>query len=498
VISRTRRLAVALAAAFSADAGAVYLDPDGLGQALIYPYYTVRSQGTNAFNTYLSVVNTTGDVKVVRVRLREGRNGREALNFNLYLDAYDMWTGALVPGDDGGAALLSTDISCTNPAMTVVTPATQTTMGVNKFVLGNAAFSGASADGRGGELDRVREGYVEMIEMATLTGASAGAARIGSNGVVLNCPLLRGPTVPLTGDLQPPSGGLMGTLTLINVSLGEDFTVNAEALSSLTSQPFYRNYDSAYPDFDAAEVVPVSEVTAGGKRYRLAWTRGVDAVTSVLMQASTTNEYVLDNATASLTEWIVTMPTRRFYRTAISATAPFQFFSAQPDCDEVDWVPYTREERVQSPGCEFFYDLLSCSPLPRLCNAATVWPMANGATHMGPLVGSLNTVRWDTTPMTTNPMPPNLIGTFGNGWMRIEHGSSSPPRLLVSQPASTARDLRTGAVTPGPFRLVGLPVVGFMARTFSNGTLTCAAGACQGNYGSAFPHHADRIIEPVP
>src|SRR5689334_22385875 len=96
-------------------AQAVYLDPDGLGQALIYPYYTVRSVDGNSFNTYLSVANTTPDAKAVRVRLREGLNGRETLDFNLFLAPNDMWTGALVPSADGGAEILSSDRSCTNP-----------------------------------------------------------------------------------------------------------------------------------------------------------------------------------------------------------------------------------------------------------------------------------------------------------------------------------------------------------------------------------------------
>ena len=49
----------------SGAAQAVYEDPNGLGQALIYPYYTVQSANGNAFNTYLSVVNTTSRAKAV-------------------------------------------------------------------------------------------------------------------------------------------------------------------------------------------------------------------------------------------------------------------------------------------------------------------------------------------------------------------------------------------------------------------------------------------------
>ena len=55
-------------------AEAVYHDVNGVGQVLVYPYYTVNSSaGGNAYNTYLSVVNTTTKAKVVKVRFREGK-----------------------------------------------------------------------------------------------------------------------------------------------------------------------------------------------------------------------------------------------------------------------------------------------------------------------------------------------------------------------------------------------------------------------------------------
>src|SRR6266540_6068057 len=66
------------------NATAVSLGSDGLGQALIFPYYTVQSASGNAFNTYLSVVNHAADAKAIRVRFREGRLSREVLAFNLF------------------------------------------------------------------------------------------------------------------------------------------------------------------------------------------------------------------------------------------------------------------------------------------------------------------------------------------------------------------------------------------------------------------------------
>ena len=69
---------------------------------------------------------------------------------------------------------------------------------------------------------------------------------------------------------------------------------------------------------------------------------------------------------------------------------------------------------------------------------------------------------------------------------------------MDSLPSSTVTDLATGAPTTGALRVVGLPIVGFMARSFSNGTLTCVTGVCQGNYASAFPHKAVRSIGSAP
>jgi hypothetical protein len=43
----------------------------------------------------------------------------------------------------------------------------------------------------------------------------------------------------------------------------------------------------------------------------------------------------------------------------------------------------------------------------------------------------------------------------------------------------------------------GLPMLGFGVRTFVNGTLACSAGACQGNYGGAFPLKFGRSIAPA-
>ena len=99
-------------------AQAVNVNPDGLGQALIYPYYTTNGLGTGGttapYNSLLSVVNSTGSGKVVKVRFIEGRASKEVLDFNLWLSPFDVWTAAIIPSG-AGAGIFSTDLSCTTP-----------------------------------------------------------------------------------------------------------------------------------------------------------------------------------------------------------------------------------------------------------------------------------------------------------------------------------------------------------------------------------------------
>ena len=115
---RRKALTTALLAGLTGVAGvanianAVNINPDGTGQALIYPYYTVNDGN----QTFISVVNTTIEGKAVKVRILEGMNSREALDFNLYLSPFDVWTGVFTEASPDGPGSISTgDTSCTVP-----------------------------------------------------------------------------------------------------------------------------------------------------------------------------------------------------------------------------------------------------------------------------------------------------------------------------------------------------------------------------------------------
>lgn len=165
-------------AGIAASAQAVNINPDGLGQVLIYPYYTTRGGNT----TLVSVVNTTDNAKAVKVRFLEGQNTREVLDFNLYLSEYDVWTAALLDGSavdtecnitnglvdnqgnplegaDGGQCgvphLLTTDTSCTVPYLF---ESASTGPGLQSFL------PYALIDGGSDAIDRAAEGHFEMID----------------------------------------------------------------------------------------------------------------------------------------------------------------------------------------------------------------------------------------------------------------------------------------------------------------------------------------------
>ena len=87
---RKSSLATAVVAGLSdiADLSACACEPDALGQVLIYPYYTAQPGP--------SLVPPSGEplpvAKVVKVRFLEGYNSREVIDFNLYLNPFDVWT----------------------------------------------------------------------------------------------------------------------------------------------------------------------------------------------------------------------------------------------------------------------------------------------------------------------------------------------------------------------------------------------------------------------
>jgi hypothetical protein len=466
-------------------AEAVNVNPEGLGQVLIYPYYTTRADAAgNAYNSLLSVVNSTSSVKAVKVRFLEGKNSREVLDFNLFLSPYDVWTTAILPSASGGARIITTDRSCTLP----IIPA-----GGVDFV--NFAYTGSADDKGGTSLDRTKEGYVEIIEMATYSPGSDTAERVTHDppgGTPPGCDENNDSDAAAEADAA--TGGLFGGMTLINVGAGTDYTQDAVAIDGFYA-PFdflYTDAGSLLPNLTSASSPATSVVFNGsgggftnpGGVTTSTWPIGreVDAVSTVLMHSAVLNEYVLDAATRSGTDWVVTAPTKRFYVNVGTGNAPllFQrnFNSTAGACDDVTLNIYDREERTTSTPLTF-------SPPPPTGTTCLPWEANVITFNNSNVLASTN---------NTNISTP---AGFQNGWLRLSFIPTTPGatyhRLTNANTTFVANDGTTFGPTTATY--LGLPVVGFAVQSFTNGSLTVGGTATLSNYGGNFVHKYDPAIQ---
>ena len=456
----------ALGAAGAAQA--VNLNPDGLGQALIYPYYTTRTDAAgNAYNSLLSVVNSTASVKAVKVRFLEGKNSREVLDFNLFLSPKDVWTAAVVPMG-GGAGMTTTDASCTIPAI----PA-----GGKAFV--NFQYT---ADGADSSLDRTQEGYAEIIEMGAFADDSTTAANVTHvNGVPPGC--AKETDALAASEVLPPTGGLFGGMTVINVQSAHEYSEDAVALDNFSDVSNYNNAGSIQPDLTKASP-PQSVVFANGFVYTSFWNPGTaDAVSAVLMHDHIMNEYVLDAVTSSGTDWVVTMPTKRYYVLNGTGTPAslFQrnFNKTAGACDDVDLAIYDREENTTSTPLNF-------SPPPPTQSNALCWEANVITFNNSNVLGSKNSANI--------PVPTG----FEHGWLDVGFLPSTvtPPIHTLPSTDTFITDI-FAFFTEGPATYVGLPVVGFAAESFTNGTLVVNGTNVMSDYGGSFVQKGTRRIDAV-
>jgi len=343
------------------SAQAVSVAKNNLGQALIFPYYTVRGGWTSLFG----VTNTSNQVVAVKVRFRESYNSRDVFDFNIILSPYDLWTGWVTDGPNG-PVIRTEDTSCTvgnivgagAAGITFPTP---------------VSYVGAAADGGPTGVDRMREGYVEMIMMgaspgtpaalyplasgaihSTTTGTPPGCAALvaafqntaalgtwtgscptGTSAVAGVSGTLRGefcnyPTYSTTAGtfpLQP----LKGTYALVNGARGfnavglpvalQNFrnsgamtlqldSVGAVAFNDSWHEPSLNSATSAgfqnVPTVGASDPGPI---TGGGA--------GAAAVSGAIAHTNVINEWSRRSNPAAgwvtATDWVLTFPTKNFF-----------------------------------------------------------------------------------------------------------------------------------------------------------------------------------------
>jgi hypothetical protein len=494
-----RTLTIAIAAALGvgvSPTGAVTLSPRGTGQVLIYPYYTVNRQ-----QTLVSVINTTAHGKALKLRFREGYNGRDVANFNVYLGPYDSWVGAVFDTSGvvgtGAAAIATNDNSCTVPAFPLApVPGT-----LHALTFSNANYSqgdyGMPAGTDSGPVGviRTREGFFEIIEMGEVVDQASGSSKTLEaitpvNGLPPGCAQVQAawaaggywqanPGI----DLLPPAGGVYGAAGIVNVAQGTLYAYDATAIDGFSDVAQHTGPGDPKPNFgtaitNSAQALATAYVPIGNAMIKAQYpsaTRGADAVSAVLAADRVFNEFLTDPAVGASSEWVVTFPTKQFYvdpaivgTEVTSYLPPFEeIFGGghrglnDPGvaCNGIDFSYFDREGVIPTA-----YDCANnlCPPIhnPYLCYEAELLTFNQQDVEPGVasgILGSLHAINFSTS--------------YRSGWFD----------LSLNDSYEALRPSLEGNV------FAGQPVVGFLAVNYINANVTPGVLS---NYSAVYAHRA--------
>ena len=486
----------------------------GIGHSLVVPYFNAQ----NGNMTVLHVVNTdTVNGKAVKVRFRGALNSDDILDFQVFMSPGDVWTAAVSAGSDGVANIVTGDGTCTLPALAKGVP--------QAFVQDrlNAALSAAD------KANNTREGYVEIFNMADITptiGANENplyTAIKHVNGVApctaatLNATLvnLSTETAARAAGFDTPSTGLYGDWYIINVAQTTTFSAGATAVraevaatgaaargnfvhfpqnanaaptpDNFSADPLFRA-DSTKSDYTGAGAAKIAAANYDLPDLSTPYTtsalaanlRPLDQATKLaasLKVTSITNQYANDASISAKTDWVFSMPTRRYNVAANYAVATtdaaYRLFSdlgalhAAPGttttfaddmfnpsntvaqasngaiCVNADAQTfYDREETTKTSGAVFSPGTVSAT---RFCGETSVLSFADSGVSV--LGGSV--------------ARQNVSGVYTNGWANLSTANAGN----------------------------GLPILGASFIKLSNPSATAGTS---GTYGITWPHRFAR------
>jgi len=323
--------------------------PLNKGHILFVPYYTVQNGNATLFN----IVNTdTVNGKSVKVRFRAASNSDDVFDFQLYLSAGDVWGAAVSQNAAGIATLRTTDNSCTLPA------SVNQAFVQDRLPPVSATFTVAQ------RAAATREGYIEIFNMADIPPVGTAGSLSRSITHASGVPACAGLTsLSLTQDLANdaaaiakgfsyPTTGLFANYTIINVANTLTFSGEAVAvvaqddsgvaargnivwfpqtsatasapIDNFTADPLLRNLNTNTPAAISAAMFDLPDLSTP---YTWGIANVAPTSTGPLIQAfrltqsiattAVTNEYLTDPTIVAQTDWVFSMPTRR-YNTAMN------------------------------------------------------------------------------------------------------------------------------------------------------------------------------------
>jgi len=457
------------------SAGTTSYNPNGLGNQLVFPYFT--TQGDNA--TLINIVNTdTVRGKAVKVRFRGAGNSDDIYDFQVLMSPGDVWTAAVTQNADGVSQLQTNDKTCTIPSSV------------------NGAFTNVNRlDSTKDTAAQTREGYIEVINMADIVDNTTVTTDLFSrvkhvNGVA---PCSGAAIDALVNDITDtagltaagmafPTSGLAGDWIILNQANTAAWSGQAVALETTNANAvFFPQTDATYAatlgltadpllvygkvpsvSFDYPDL---STPYAGGTTNALVQR---DNTTRELASTSVANEYVTDDTIAAVTDLLFSQPMRRYYvaadYTATNAAGlPVRHVSVAPTNTSVVNVNYGT-----TTGDGVFYTAAQTTVVDRLI-----------------CLKSVSFRSWDreeTTTSTQFVISPGVSTTYNicgeAAVTSINNGGVTTPSALN---AAVARNNIEVPYVDGwmSFNLgAGLPVLGASFMRASNGAV---------NYGFMFP-----------
>ena len=350
----------ASAAMTAANATAFEQNDGGAGHILVVPYFTTQNNNMSVIH----VVNTdTQNGKAVKVRFRGAANSDDILDFTVFLSPFDVWTGS-VQADANGSYFMTADTSCMYPDI----------RGQKQSFIQDRLADSWSAEKR---VNNTKEGYIEILNMADVKPASdlfktikhsAGKPTCAES--VLSQTLSINPETLAAAEAlgyDTPSGGLTGDWYILNVNQTTTFSGSATAIKAVNAAGANARgnfvafpQDSSSPavgntDMYTADPLLISTAVdkANVNRPKLIQIANYDlpdlstpyltnnvgvpasqasSLTAAVANNGVSNQFATDTIIDAKTDWVLSMPLRRYsvganYAADKTSDAAYQVFN---------------------------------------------------------------------------------------------------------------------------------------------------------------------------
>jgi hypothetical protein len=367
----------------------IRVESSGSGHGLIVPYFTTQNEAI----TMLNVSNTDrANGKLVKMRIRGAANGDVLLSMTLLLAPGDMWAAALRRAESGHAALVAhpNDKTCTLPALpkgsgerlktnrlavnySADQLANQTREGLVEYIvmadIPAAAVYGTTRQANsalfqaikhvngvapcGDALDRLEENFTSESAAAEL-GLAAPTGGLAGRWIIMNVPRSLTFSGPMHAVRALEPGGASGRANFVQFPQTDSFypvaqvdgvtadpllrtqaypakASNGDTPLGATTTPAVRALHLDFPDFSTPYSVAPGDGAALGQA--LQFTRAMAAKRAG-------NEFLTNHVVQFKTDWVLSMPARRFSVAVDQTTARSRLLYSM----------------VPSTGLQYFHD----------------------------------------------------------------------------------------------------------------------------------------------